>query len=286
VDDEVEAHEFNAYLGGDAANVAAQASKLGLKTAIISCIGNDNQGRISKVALKNLGIDISNIQTTKQKKTGMVISIVCEDGQRNLITYRGANGDLVLEKYHENILRSSKFVHISDPQPQIIKRLPELINSKETIVSFDPGAISAHGGLDKIKPIMSISKYYFCNQTELRMITNENDLDIGARLILNNGPEIVFLKYGDKGCRIYTHGKTISFPAFSVKAIDTTGAGDAFDAAMIYALIKKIPLKYAGYFANAAGALVTQSIGSQTSQPSLTKIKEFLLKNNFSIQIN
>ena len=80
---------------------------------------------------------------------------------------------------------------------------------------------------------------------------------------------MVFLKRGAEGCRIFSKSRNISLTGFTVQSVDATGAGDAFDAAMLHALLQGMPLEDAGRFTNAAGALATLGLGAQSSQPDL-----------------
>lgn len=276
VDDEVEAQAMTSYAGGDAANVAAQAARLGMRTAIIASVGNDDAGRVMKLELQRLGVDVSAVQTSSKQNTGRVIAVVREDGQRNLITYRGANTDLVLTDAHRVFLDAALVIHLSDPLPQVVSTLPGLLKDAEKEISLDPGAITATRGLDALMPILGLTKYFFCNENELKLLTGAESPEKGAEIILNSGPDFVFLKRGSEGCWIFTPSGQISVRGFDVDVVDTTGSGDAFDAGMLYALTQNMPLQMAARFANAVGGLTAQAVGSQTSQPDLRHVLDFI----------
>ena len=148
---------------------------------------------------------------------------------------------------------------------------------RQRVLSLDPGSISASLGVDGLAPILNLCRYVFLNQNELRLMTSLTDPVEASQKILAYGPEVVFLKCGAAGCRIFTKSQDLSVPGFAVQSVDATGAGDAFDAAMLHALLQGMPLEEAGRFANAAGALATLGLGAQTSQPDLLQINEFLL---------
>lgn len=276
VDDEVEAEEMTAYPGGDAANIAAQAARLGLRTAILASVGNDDAGRSMKQSLQHLGVDVSAVQSTSKKNTGTVMAIVREDGQRNLVTYRGANTDLALGEVHRSILNSAAIIHMSDPQPQIVETLPGLLERERPEISLDPGAITASRGLEALLPLLRLARYFFTNETELHLLTGEESIEKAVEKVRHCGPDFVFLKRGAEGCRVYSASDQCAFPGIKVKVVDTTGAGDAFDAGMLYALCQKMPLETAARFANAVGGLTALAIGSQTSQPDLKQVMDLI----------
>ena len=97
-DDEVEAQELRSLPGGDAANTASQAALLGLHTALISCVGDDENGKRLLKSLQLRGVDTSAVTISHSHSTGMVIATVREDGQRTMIASRGANSDLALDE--------------------------------------------------------------------------------------------------------------------------------------------------------------------------------------------
>lgn len=279
-DDEVEAQSLDRFPGGDAANISAQAAKLGLRTSLIASVGNDEIGRMLKIGLQHLGVDVTAVQSTSSQTTGTVIAIVRSDGERNLITYRGANSDLKLEEIHREFLHGAAIVHLSDPQPQIIAALPGLMGADGPDISLDPGAITADRGLEQLESILHITRYFFTNETELQLLTKAETVEQGIEILLNRGPEVVFLKRGANGCRVFTRGKSFHEPGIQVNVVDTTGSGDAFDAGMLYALCQKMPLETAARFANIAGGLTAEAVGGQTSQPDLQQVMQYLKRGD------
>jgi len=275
-DDEVEAGDVILSAGGDAANTAVQASRLGLRTLLISSIGADNNGKWVSTAMQSTGVDLSTLQVIEGLSTGLVISEVTPDGQRAMIAARGANTWLQLDESDASLIREARMVHICDPQPQIVNTLPGLIQASSVFISLDPGSIGAKKGLDYLLPLLRISRCLFVNRNELYLLTQETDPLQAAQTLLTYGPDTIFVKCGAEGCCIITKKRQLSIPAFQVRSIDSTGAGDAFNAAALFALDHAMPIEEAGRFANAVGAMTTLGFGAQTSQPDLAQVQEFL----------
>ncbi len=275
-DDEVEAVATLSSAGGNAANIAVQAARLGLHAALISAIGDDEQGKSVIKAMQDRGVDLSALRIIAGKATGLVVAIVRADGQRAMIASRGANTAIGFDETGKAMLEAARIVHVSDPTPEVVASLPALIDSKPAALSLDPGSIGARKGVPTLRPLLQICRYLFVNQNELAALTGQDDPEQAVNVLFSLGIQTVFVKRGARGCRIYAQTLTLSIPAFPVQSVDATGAGDAFDAAMLYAILREMPLEEAGRFANAVGAMATLELGAQSSQPDLAQVNDFL----------
>jgi ribokinase len=275
-DDEVEAQEMRSFPGGDAANTAAQAARLGMKTALIGCVGDDEAGRTLLAALKHKRVDTSLVQISREQPTGSTILTVRSDGQRNLIASRGANSLLKLGEAHRAVLNSAKRVHVSDPLPQTVQALGRLIDPKMTRVSLDPGSITAARGLPELLTLLQLTRTYMSNQRELLLLTGDADLETAAKRLMKLGVEQIFVKCGAQGSRVFTRDGEWSVPGFQKDVTDATGAGDAFDAGILYAQMHQLSPGDAARFANAVGVLAAAGLGGQESQPDLSQVEHLL----------
>jgi len=278
LDDEVEVERYLRLPGGDAANTAAAASKLGLDASLLACVGKDEDGAFLVKSLQGLGIRTDLIGTTSEDQTGLVVGAVRSDGQRNLYQYKGANrfrsiGPDLAEKMAE-----FGAVHICDPSPDEVLKLGELLKSnKPAVTSLDPGTITAQRGIDPLRPLLSVSTVLFVNDGELKKLSGCDPLEAALAAVMASGPQIVVVKQGSQGSLVAHGHERLQLTAYKVNALDSTGAGDAFDAGFLYGLIKGFSLSEAGRFANAVGALSTRALGAQSSQPDLQEV-ELLIK--------
>ncbi len=274
LDDEVDVQTYLRMPGGDAANVATAAAKLGMNSGILACIGEDEEGDFLLKALHEQKVDTDHVQRTAAQRTGMVTAAVREDGQRNLYTYRGANTRRFFTPRFEEALANTDILHISDPLPGEAAKLADLLKKvMPEVFSLDPGAITAARGLDELAPLLQKSTICFVNEIELRLLTGSDDLEAAITKLSACSPGIVVVKQGANGCLIAASRERIHVPAFAITPVDATGAGDAFDAGFLYSYNKGVPLADAGRFACAVGALSTRSLGAQSAQPSLYEVK-------------
>lgn len=277
LDDEVDVRSYRRMPGGDAANIAVASAKLGLKTAILACIGDDEEGAMLTRALESGRVNTSLLQRSKKNETGLAVAAVRGDGMRNLYLHRGANNDRLLNDQFMAALRSTSMLHISDPLKGEVLTLATLLKQRPSLrLSIDPGAVTARRGLDALKPLLEIAGYCLLNEGEACLLTACNDLKGAIDRLLTCGPEIVVIKQGAAGCLVATKGDRIPIPGFKVATVDSTGAGDAFNAGFLFALRSGKSLTDAGWFANAVGALTTRGFGAQISQPTLQEVKAFI----------
>ena len=251
--------------GGCAANFAAETSLLGLKTRFIGKIGEDI---FANFLMQNFG-DVD-ARVSKGTKTGVTIAITFKDGSRSFITYPGSNGELTIKDIDLNLIEG-KYLHLTSLflhglGGDSIKIL-DYAHSKGMTTSLDTGGCPTGWDINTRKIVKKVLRgidIFFPNLDEARGITqidHEEDEEEICDALLNLGPEFIGLKMGSEGSYIATHQRKIFVPAFRVKVVDSTGAGDVWDAAFISGHFKGWDIEKTGRFANAAGALSATGVG-------------------------
>ena len=232
---------YNIGPGGKGCNQAIAISRLGGEVNFISKLGDDDYGKLAINKLNKDNIDISNIIISKAHQTGVAGIHVDRNTGKNAITVvRGAPASLTIEEINTNIIKKSKIF------------LTQLEIPKE--VTLHCLKVAKENGLINIlnpAPACKLSKdffelvdYFTPNENEAEFYTgtkinNEDDAKVGAKKLINMGIKRVIITLGEKGL-FYTDGKEeIYIKANTVKAVDTTGAGDAFNGGFSFALLKK-----------------------------------------------
>jgi ribokinase len=213
--------------GGSAANTIAGLSRLGAHTAFIGTLGRDKEAEFISTDLKREKIDMSGIKR-EAGKTGTVIGFVDKKGERALYAYPGVNDTLSITKKQARLAKRARYIHISSfvgdgPLAATKKLIKDL---KGTLVSFAPGMLYAKN-YSRIKPIIKKSSILFLNKEETELIT-------GATYKNETGADTVVVTLGKKGCLAISEKGIFEIPGYRSKAIDTTGAGDAFAAGFLY----------------------------------------------------
>jgi len=136
----------------------------------------------------------------------------------------------------------------------------------EGYISFDPGIIYAQRGIDELKPILTHVDILLLNKTEIEELTGLNYRD-GASELISMGISVVVVKLGEDGCYITDGSKEIAVPSFKVEVVDTTGAGDAFNAGFLYGFLKGKDLEECGRLGNLVASRCIQKLGARAGLP-------------------
>jgi len=268
--------------GGSAANLSAAVSRLGLKSGFIGRVGNDSFGRFLTDEFNEEKVDISQLQVDEEIGTGLTFILVTEEGERTMFGFRGANVHLSPDEIDVNYIKNADALHISgysllrDPQRKAALKALEGAKKAGILVSFDAGVLPAMKASDFIRSTLRSIDLLFLNELEATSLMGIKNPEKAASRALKLGPKIVAMKLGKGGCLILTEGEEIRSPAFNVKVVDTTGAGDAFDAGFLAGIIKGWDLKSAARFANGVGALSTMKVGARSALPNRQEVERFL----------
>ena len=260
---------YNVGPGGKGCNQAIAISRLGGKVNFISKLGNDDYGKLAIDKLKKHNIDISNIIISNNHKTGVAGIHVDKNTGKNAITVvRGAPSSLTTKEIDITLLKESK-IFLTQLEIPIEVTLQCLKAAKEygLINILNPAPACKLS-----KDFFRLADYFTPNETEAEFytgikITNEKEAKQAADKLINVGVKRVIITLGEKGL-FYSDGKkNIYLNASSVKAIDTTGAGDAFNGALAFGLSKGKPIEDCLELANKVAGLSTTKLGAGDAMP-------------------
>ena len=262
---------YNVGPGGKGCNQAIAISRLGGKVNFISKLGNDDYGRLAINKLKKDNIDTSNIIISNQHKTGVAGIHVDRNTGKNAITVvRGAPSSLTIKEIDTNLIKQSK-IFLTQLEIPIEVTLHCLKAAKEYgLINILNPAPACKLSSDFFKLI----DYFTPNETEAEFYTgikinDENDAKTSAKKLIDMGIKKVIITLGEKGL-FYSDGKEeIYMKASSDKAVDTTGAGDAFNGAFSFALFKGKKIKDCLEMANKVAGLSTTKLGAGDGMPFL-----------------
>ncbi len=267
-------------LGGSAANFATQATKLGVKTTLISCIGDDTYGELVLRELLKIGVDTSKILVLEKHDTGIFFHAHDPQDDQIVVAKPGANKFLEKRVIEDDNIAEAKVIHVAGSFPRMIDRASEIASSNGMVLSLDPGRAAQN--LDFTK-ILRQTDLLFLNVGELKEYFNIEPTEEKLRDFAKSFPGIVIVKMGKKGA-IATDGfEYCVSQVFEVAVKDTLGAGDSFAAGFITAWTRSEKISQALNFANAAAALTIKQEGAQQGQPSLDEISRLLRNHNISI---
>jgi ribokinase len=266
--------------GGSAANFATQSARLGAKTVLVSCVGDDEYGQLAVKDISKIGVDTSCILVLEKQRTGIFVHAHDSKGERIVIVEPGANRFLEKRVFEEENLLDAQVIHVAGSFPKLIDRVAEVTTSNGMILSLDPGRAGLDLNYDKI---LKQTDLLFLNQKELKEYFNINPSENALRTFAKTFPGIVVLKMGEKGA-IATDGfEYCTSEVFEVPVVDTLGAGDSFAAGFVTAWMRSERIEQALHMANAVAALTITQIGAQNGQPTLDETARLLRRHQVSI---
>jgi len=264
--------------GGSAANAIVGLARLGCKTGFIGKVGPDKEGELLANDFYKEKVDAKGVIRATKGKSGLVMGFVDKKGARALYINSGVNGTVKFSEIDIEYASQTRFLHLSsfvgkesfETQKRLLKKLPRGVK-----VSFDPGALYARKGLIGLEPIIKRTFVLMPNSVELELLTGETNYSRGAEHIISKGVKIVAVKLGSSGCYVTDGREQLLIEPFKVKAVDTTGAGDAFCAGFLYGLLNDKCLGECGKLGNFVASRCVMKMGARTSLP-FSKDLEFL----------
>jgi ribokinase len=262
--------------GGSAANVAIGVSRLGKKSGFIGKIGSDSFGKFLIDEFKKEKVDTSGTKI-EQGSSSMAVIIVNKKGQRILYLNGGVQSTFSKNNIKKGYIQNSKFISlhsiINKDAVEIFETAAKYASQAGVSVLFDPGFKFAAKGIEKFRKILANTTILKLNSEEVKVFTDSDDMQESFKIIKDYGPQFVVVTLGENGCVINDGSRTneIKVPV-NVQVVDTTGAGDAFSAALISALIDKKRFVDACKFANLVAAVSTTKPGAR-SVPTLSELR-------------
>ena len=264
--------EANLTIGGSGGILACGAARLGLRTAFCGVVGDDLFGRFVREELMRHGVDISGLVVLPGRPTGVTVVLSAPE-DRAMLTAKGTIGDLRADLIDLRLLHSARHVHVSSYflQHGLTADLPQLfqeIRARGGTVSVDPNWDPSgewDGGLMRLLPRLDV---FLPNAMEAMRMTHISDLDTAIGR-LRAHTSMVVIKNGGSGAVASSLGETARAPAFPVHALDSTGAGDSFDAGFLATWLDGQPIEQCLAVGNACGALSTQAVGGTAGQPTM-----------------
>lgn len=285
IDETMLARKITISAGGSAANVAVGLSRLGIKSAFIGRIGTDEASRLILMKLSQEGVNVSQVKIIREAKLPKAVILV-EGGEKRVITIADEKA-LSLTSPDEvawDYVDMSKIIYIGEVYIEVASAIASYAKAKGKTVIYRILTPFAEMGIEKLRGIISNSNHIIMNKVGWRKLiekSGKNKLGKPSDL-LDLGVESVIITKGGEGVDVYMGNKEIKIPSYKVKAIDTTGAGDAFSVGLIWAILNGYNIEKAAKIGNILAAISTTKIGAQNSMPKLKDVVELIynkLKN-------
>ncbi len=268
--------EFGLFLGGKGFNQAIACHRLGAEVIMVGRIGADYFGELFLKKMAEEGMSTEFVWRDPEMGTGVACPLIDASGQNAIIGISRANRRIDREQVaaaKEEIARADVLMLQFEIPRQISFQAATIARNAGKTVLLDPAPFH-----NIELPIDQPIDYIVPNEIEAAELAQGDSIDNWAIDELKRGRQAVVVSVGADGAVVYDREGRRRLPAFSVKVVDSTGAGDAFRAGLAVSLAQGKDIDTAVRFANACGALATTVLGAEPSMPALEEVESFLAR--------
>jgi len=278
---EVMAQEMVLTLGSSSAILACGLARLGVPVTFISKVGRDDFGKYCLQALESKKIKTLNVIRDGKLRTGLTVSLNFRDDKAQ-VTYPGAIPHLYYKDISQKVFRQNDHLHISSffLQDGLVSSFPQLFQDAKQMgmsTSMDPNCDNRNQWNSGIWKCLEFIDLLLLNEMEAINIAKAKSVNRALEIFAQKVPTVV-IKLGSKGALAKSRGQVIQLSAFKIKPIDSTGAGDSFDAGFLFSHLSGFDLRKSLTVANACGALSTQGLGGTATQADWDEVQRFVRK--------
>lgn len=270
-------------LGGNGGNCAYVLGGLGAPTALCSAVGQDELGDLVRNWMLERQVDVTGLVRHPVQATAFTTIVMDNALNRQAFHHSGALATLTYADLPVHLLEAAKVILVTSYtimpglRSQGFAYALAGAQRRGAITAVDIGpAIGEPAQLPELRPLLPTIDYLIANRHELAVCTGTESVEEGAKRLLQAGARCLIIKLGKAGAAIWTAETHTLVPGFAVEARSTVGAGDSFNAGLLYGLQQSWPLAEAVRFGNAVAALVVSSERGILDSPALGQVEAFL----------
>lgn len=273
-------------VGGDAMNEATIISRLGFRTGIIACVGDDAAGQFILRSCEKDHIDTEGIKIDPAIDTSINVGLVTEDGERTFVTNRNGSlwkehiGHINFEKLKEaKILSLASIFNCPLLDGKALVKIFQAARAEGMLITADMIMPRLKETLEDVREALGYVDYFFPNFDEACLLTGEKEESKVADVLFGCGVKNVVMKIGKRGCYIRNQDGAMVVPACKgITAVDTIGAGDNFASGFIAGLLQGKNIRECGVYANCTAAVSVQHVGATTGVRDRETVEKMLAK--------
>ena len=257
--------------GGQMATAMAACAGFGLSTAYVGCAGHDHNGRLIRAELDERGVDVSHVLTRECANRFAVITVDETTGERIVLWDRDERLNLSAREIDASLIGSARVIHVDDEDQEAAISAATIARGAGVPCTSDIDRVT-----DRTRDLVAAVSIPIFAQHVLPAITGESDFERALRVVRRSHTGVLCVTLGPGGATMLMGNECFHEPGFPVTAMDTTGAGDVFRAAFIYATLKEFPPRDLLRFANAAAAVSCTRAGAIGGVPTLREVETLL----------
>ncbi len=268
----LELREFAIQGGGPSATAMVTARRLGATAAYIGKVGDDDFGRRMLDELRREGVDTSAVVVEEGATSQFAFIMVdAASAARTILWTRGSVSRLRPEEVDMHLVSSARGLFIDDLEPSAALAAATHARARGIPVLIDAGSVRPG-----VRELLPHCDYIIASEQFARRISGDSDPRRALHALQSFGPKACAVTLGERGCVALAGGDIVESPGFRVHAVDTTGAGDVFHAAFLFAVLQGWDLERCCVFSNAVAALKCRRLGGRAAIPTLAEALAFL----------
>jgi 5-dehydro-2-deoxygluconokinase len=297
---------FARYLGGCPANIAVGAARLGVRVAMLTRVGNEQNGAFVRESLAAEGVDVSHVRTDPRLLTALVFLSIRDRDTFPLLFYRHDCADMAIAAadFDAGFVGSAGALLVSGThfsQPATAAVCERAVRQARRFV-FDidyrpvlwgltaPGLgeqrfVASKHVTEKLQSLIPLAHLVIGTEEEFHIAGGCEDTDEALRRLQALSPAVFVVKRGPLGCSVHAGGETIRAPGFPMEVFNILGAGDGFAAGFLSGWLRDLPLEECARRANACGALVVSRHGCAPAMPSREELELFLSRRDWPFRL-
>jgi sulfofructose kinase len=268
----LELDEFSIQGGGPTATAIVTARRLGLSASYIGKVGDDPFGERMLSELRAEGVDCSSVVVEPGARSQFAFIMVdARTGARTILWTRGSVSPLTPSEVDLDRIASARALLIDSLEPVAAYAAAEAAREAGIPVVIDAGTLR-----DGVAELLPLCDYIVASETFAGRISEGRGVGEALRIIYAEGPEAGVVTLGERGCTAISGDGTFEVEGFPVRAVDTTGAGDVFHGAFLFAVLQGWDLYRMCLFSNAVAAMKCRRLGGRAGIPDLNEALAFL----------
>lgn len=284
--EEIFVDNMQVHVGGGAALFSLSLAKLGMKLAFNGVLGKDQFGQFILDEFKHIGINTEQIKRSELNNTGISIAINPQK-DRSFITYMGSNQEVNLQQVNLQEITQGRHIHLTGykgrTNHETFIELVKKLKAAGITLSCDTGWDDTGEWYQGIMELMSYIDVFFMNEQEALHYTRTSNIQDSIS-VLRKYSNYFVLKLGAKGAAACVMGETTYRSGFIVDTVDTTGAGDSFNAGYMYGFLSDKSIEDCLLYGNACGSFSVRHYGGSTGTPTIKVLEQYIADHHHTVQ--
>jgi ribokinase len=276
------------HMGGSS-NYLIVASRLGLRVGVADAIGGDDLGAFYRAGLEAEGVDTSQLVVREGGRTTGCLVLLTRRGRHAYVGLEGVSGTYTPEELDEGYVSGARSLLMSgyplaeNPIASAVVKAMRVAKGSGRPIFFDPSPVADSIRPKLLREAIASTHTLILNEREMGLIASTLKVKANPDILIELGVERVVLKRGAGGCTFHTSSGFVEYPGFKVRVVDTTGAGDSFDAAIIYGTLMGWKEEDIATLANVAGAVKVGKKGAGRNVPTRAELVGFLEEKGLTL---